>query len=280
MTVDRRVLVRIPALAALDPDQIRARPMDGHTNTMLALDTPVGGFALRLPRQGAAVSVDRTAERRTLAAVASLGLAPPALYFADDGTMLTRAEPGRQVRPATSLADDAAAMTVLGRLLHRLHAAPLELPWTFSAVDVVTTHFDKIDQPALATSLLRLADRLDGTVGQRAPCHDDVTAGNILWQDGRPWLIDWEYAGMNDPCFDLATAQIELGLGNAAFAGLLQGWGQDDLALRRRIDDYATLALGIAGAWYLNQGHRLDAEVFVRLGRDRLARCRTRLTQV
>lgn len=38
------------------------------------------------------------------------------------------------------------------------------------------------------------------------PCHFDLHHGNVLDDGKRLWLIDWEYAGMGDPFFDLATA--------------------------------------------------------------------------
>lgn len=274
MTPDAQVFARIPALAALDPASIRVRPMPGHTNAMYALATPVGGFALRLPRPGAAALVDRQGERQALAAASRLGLAPPPLFFDPaDGTMLTRCEPGRSPRTARELCADQAAMAALGRLLRRLHDAPIKLPWTFVATEVVGAHFARIDLPGLGRRLMRLAASLDRTAGQRVPAHDDVNPGNILWQGERPWLIDWEYAGMNDPAFDLATARIELALEDGAFTALLQGWGRDDAAWRERIEAQATLAHGIAGAWYLDQGNTLGQRDLIRLGRDHLERC-------
>ena len=38
------------------------------------------------------------------------------------------------------------------------------------------------------------------------PCHLDLHSGNILDDGNKFWLIDWEYAAMGDPLFDLATA--------------------------------------------------------------------------
>jgi thiamine kinase-like enzyme len=40
---------------------------------------------------------------------------------------------------------------------------------------------------------------------QRVPCHNDLIASNLLDDGQQLWAIDWEYAGNNDPFFDLAT---------------------------------------------------------------------------
>lgn len=39
----------------------------------------------------------------------------------------------------------------------------------------------------------------------KVPAHLDLYGGNLLKQDAKYWLIDWEYAAMADPFFDLAT---------------------------------------------------------------------------
>lgn len=36
-------------------------------------------------------------------------------------------------------------------------------------------------------------------------CHNDLVKGNMLFRDNRLFLIDYEYAGLNSPLFDLAS---------------------------------------------------------------------------
>ena len=41
-------------------------------------------------------------------------------------------------------------------------------------------------------------------------CHNDLLAENfILGDDGRMWVIDWEYGGINDPYYDLGVLCAE-----------------------------------------------------------------------
>ena len=50
------------------------------------------------------------------------------------------------------------------------------------------------------------------TVGAspRVPCHNDSLMGNwVLDGDGKLFLIDWEYSGMNEAMWDLACLSIE-----------------------------------------------------------------------
>jgi thiamine kinase-like enzyme len=44
------------------------------------------------------------------------------------------------------------------------------------------------------------------------PCNNDLLAGNCLDDGTRVWLIDYEYSGNNDPCFELGNLWSESGL--------------------------------------------------------------------
>ena len=48
---------------------------------------------------------------------------------------------------------------------------------------------------------------------KKVPCHNDPLCENWVEGDGRMYLIDWEYAGMNDGMWDLADVSIEAGFG-------------------------------------------------------------------
>jgi thiamine kinase-like enzyme len=37
------------------------------------------------------------------------------------------------------------------------------------------------------------------------PCHNDLLAANFIDDGDRVWLIDYEYSGNNDPCFELGN---------------------------------------------------------------------------
>ena len=57
------------------------------------------------------------------------------------------------------------------------------------------------------------------------PCHNDLLPGNVLFddRDGRAWLLDFEYAGMNDRCFDLGNLSVNCGFDDAADEAMLHG---------------------------------------------------------
>jgi thiamine kinase-like enzyme len=52
------------------------------------------------------------------------------------------------------------------------------------------------------------------SVGEQTtvPCNNDLLAGNFIEDGDKVWLIDYEYSGNNDPCFELGNVWSECGL--------------------------------------------------------------------
>ncbi len=60
------------------------------------------------------------------------------------------------------------------------------------------------------------------------PAHNDLLGANFLLdRQERLWLIDWEYAGMNDRFFDLGNFAVNNGLDDAGEEALLEGYFGD-----------------------------------------------------
>ena len=62
--------------------------------------------------------------------------------------------------------------------------------------------------------LLEDASQLAHRIGPFRPvlCHNDLLPANMIMSAGRLWLVDWEYAGMGHPLFDLASVSANAGL--------------------------------------------------------------------
>ena len=42
------------------------------------------------------------------------------------------------------------------------------------------------------------------------PCHNDLLADNIIIKDKKIFIIDFDYSGNNDPCFELGNLSVEM----------------------------------------------------------------------
>lgn len=58
----------------------------------------------------------------------------------------------------------------------------------------------------------RVRDALAARAGPTVPCNNDLLAGNFVDDGARLWLIDYEYSGNNDACFELGNTATECDL--------------------------------------------------------------------
>lgn len=80
------------------------------------------------------------------------------------------------------------------------------------------------DYPALKDWLISFVqENIKST--SLVPCHNDTVPENfIIDAKGRTYLIDWEYSGMNDPCWDVAAYILESKLSAEAIDYLIHSY--------------------------------------------------------
>ena len=185
----------------------------GLTNRSWLVSTDGDRFVVRISDVGSAeeLQIDRESEASVLQHVARAGIGPQILRCDPaDGILVTR------YLGATWIEQDAQAdynIDRLASLLRRLHA--LDVPAGVRAVDLgstvdgyVRTLLERGTQNGLVSSELR--ECAAGTAMQLREdstpclCHNDVHYLNIVGSDPIR-LIDWEYAGVGEPLFDLAS---------------------------------------------------------------------------
>src|SRR5207244_9801746 len=60
------------------------------------------------------------------------------------------------------------------------------------------------------------------------PCHNDLLNANFIDDGNRSWIVDWEYAGMGDPFFDLGNFAVNNELDEEAEHALLSAYAGAD----------------------------------------------------
>ena len=209
----------------------------------------VGGEAFVLRVGGAAtelLGIDRRVEYAVSLVAADLGLGPAVVAFVEpEGHVVTRFVAGEvgRVDPAGVAA-----------LLRRFHGSP-PIPGHFDAFRVVEDYAAKVQAwgaplPAGYARAHAVARRIEARLGQRplVPCHNDLLAANFIAGDDRIWIVDWEYAGMGDPAFDLANFAVSNRLDPAGDAELLAAYGTDDArthTLMRFMSDFREAMWGV-----------------------------------
>ncbi|HYB85290.1 MAG TPA: LPS biosynthesis choline kinase, partial [Streptosporangiaceae bacterium] len=83
----------------------------------------------------------------------------------------------------------------------------------------VPAGYDRL-MPQMEAARRALAVRAEPTV----PCNNDLLAANFIDDGSRIWLIDYEYAGNNDACFELGNIWGECHLSGDALADLVTAY--------------------------------------------------------
>src|SRR5207247_2643052 len=142
----------------------------------------------------------------------------------------------------------------VGAALRRLHDGP-DLPSRFDSFRVVEVYrrtalehgvavppaYERAKEVAAAIECRRAG------VAPR-PCHNDLLNANFISSGGRLWIVDWEYAGMGDPLFDLGNFTVNHELDDDGERALLAAYGSDDrggLALMRFMSDFREAMWGV-----------------------------------
>ena len=185
------------------PGELRSveRLPGGYNNDNYRFERAGEAFVLRVVRPQAD-PLDRAFEHRLLSG--SIGrLAPPLIAFdATAGHMLTRLVRG------PLLVDAAAPTEAVARYLHHLHNSLPSLERNYAVTEVVEQNFAAAaahgrHAPRWISALISTLDC--GTLGH-VPCHNDLNPWNVIVCEPDPtrWCtLDWEFAGNNNPLFDV-----------------------------------------------------------------------------
>ncbi len=248
-----------------DPARLRIEPLDGLTNRSFRVSTGVEQYVLRIPGAGTERYIDRRREAHNVALAANLGIAPELVWQdAERGLMLCRHIEGARCLNEADLArpDTLRAAAVLLRRLHH-SGAVFEGQMVPS---VLFEHYLSLARQAgsapvgplidLCQTSFRLQQLLMSSVSTAlwTPCHVDPVPANLVVDDSRLWLLDWEYAAMTDPMWDLGCLALEANLNRAQRAQLLHHYGASvDADSNRRFREQLLLVSVVGAAWSVLQ---------------------------
>jgi thiamine kinase-like enzyme len=157
------------------------------------------------------LGMDRAWELRVLEAAGSSGLAPAVVYSDEGGAVLARWVAGRAwVCGESKLAANIRNIAALLRRVHALSvSAPPRVVSPLEWIAIYGTALSKraafSGDPALRTAAVNRAQEIaKPPLVQGVVCHSDLHAMNVIHGTQSLMLLDWEYAHVADPLWDLA----------------------------------------------------------------------------
>jgi thiamine kinase-like enzyme len=216
----------------------------GITNRNFRVNFGGTDYVVRLPgKDTGMLGIDREAERLATKKAAELRLGPKVAAMLDQPACLVTCFVESREMTAAELREPRSIEEV-GRALRGFHHSGLELPTDFFVSEIVSDYAEvaRSRGGALPEGFEHARDCARKVVKavrknaehQPVPCHNDLLTANFLHDGERIVIVDWEYAGMGDPFFDLGNFAVNNELGDADEERLLAVYFGEEATPRRR----------------------------------------------
>ncbi|MBA2522204.1 MAG: phosphotransferase [Solirubrobacterales bacterium] len=192
----------------------------GLTNRNLKVVAGDRAYVVRLwSDEGSLLSIDRDNEHESSLRAAAVGVGAPVIAYLPTHNALViefikgRTLSSRDLRKGYPLERVADAV-------RRLHSADA-FPADFDMFEIHRTYLDLVTERGFRLPdryrefeprLSEVREALSTHPEERVPCHNDLLAENFIDDDERLRLIDYEYAGNNEPSFELGNIWSESNL--------------------------------------------------------------------
>lgn len=189
---------------------------------------------VRIPGEGTEEMINRLDERKSTQLACDLKIDSELLYFGDDGTKVMKFI--RNPQPMNNAVMKAKEnLHQAAEIFHRLHTCGVDTGVRFEVFEMASL-YEKIimeggvafydDYSGVKQTVMEIKAEVDKNgEAPRVPCHNDSLIGNwVLDGEGRLYLVDWEYSGMNEAMWDLSCLSIEADYGAAEDEELLNAY--------------------------------------------------------
>jgi len=236
-----RAMQRVPELAGRE---LTLTALSGGITNRNFLVAVAGGrdrYVIRLAGNDThLLGISREVEHAATVAAAGVGVGPEVTAFIrPEGYLVTRFIEGSPVSDEAVHRPETIERVAIS--LRRIHDGPA-IPGLFVPLRIVEAY----RALALARGVpIPPEYDLSAAIGRRIelaclanpielrPCHNDLLNANFIDDGQRIRIVDWEYAGMGDPFFDLGNFSINHELGADEDAALLAAYDGPDHASER-----------------------------------------------
>ncbi len=206
------------------------------------------------------LGISREVEQAATVAAAGVGVGPEVTAFIrPEGLLVTRFIVGEPV--SDEAVHQPATIRRVADSIRRFHDGPA-IPGLFIPLRIVEAYRALAEARGVP---IPIEYGLASAVGRRIelallsnpielrPCHNDLLNGNFIDDGRRIRIVDWEYAGMGDPFFDLGNFSVNHGLTPEEDRVLLEAYDRGPvrpdrlgrLALMRIVSDFREAMWGV-----------------------------------
>ena len=198
---------------------ITIQPLSGGlTNTNFRVIVDGTPYFIRVPGESTELlAIDRKNEVYNTKAAAQAGVAPPVLYHLPEYDVMVL-----QFLEGKTMSKDALNQpgmpTRMAQAIKALHAGP-RFYSDFNMFRLTKYYLKLCSERSIKipdgyserlTTVARIEEAMSVHPLPTVPCNNDLLAENYIDDGKKLWLIDYEYSGNNDPCFELGNTCQEM----------------------------------------------------------------------
>ncbi len=232
--------------------EVEVSPLAGGlTNENFLVRAPASAYVVRIPGEATdLLAVDRANERFNAEAAATTGVSPRIVEYLDEWSVMVLDYVPGETMSAERLRG-AGMPARMAESLRRLHAGPrflqdFDMFRTTEYYLGIVAERDVPIPPGFRERMDVVAEverALAVNALPRVPCHNDLLAENYIDDGTQLWIIDFEYSGNDDPCFELGDTAQECGYDEELRAELLEAYlGRADPVQLARMELFAMMA--------------------------------------
>lgn len=208
----------------------KSRFAGGLTNYNYIMEIKGKEYVIRQPGSMTYLMIDRKIEKVNNLIASEIGLNSECVYFDEESGIKISVyiDNSKNIGQADPCCP--ANIEIVSALMKRTHSSKKHFPNFFNWQEELSKYEEIVlglngvfffDYAAYKKRLLDfMHDNIKNIIS--VPCHNDTVPENfVIDNDGRGYLIDWEYSGMNDPTWDLAAYILESRLTEEAIEYLI-----------------------------------------------------------
>ena len=209
------IKTKIEKLLTESEEVVKVEQLGGMTNSNYLVETTSNKYIVKFFGKGTDKLINRVAEKNNLAKLADLGLDVKNYIFDIESGIKVN----EYIENATTF--DAhylkAKKEKVANILKKVHSSGKVLEGEFRVFDEIRKYESLIEgnisypyYDKIREKIFSLEVHLNEIGVDRKSCHIDLVPENFIEdENGRVYLIEWEYSSMNDPMWDLAALFLE-----------------------------------------------------------------------
>lgn len=221
----------------------------GPTNKTMHIEVENKEYAVRIPRMDVAQFIDRSKEKETYASLKNLSHVEHVVYF-DEITGIKISEYLNNTRACDM--NNLEQSKICLKFLKKIHSSHLHVSHIIDPFEQME-FYESLrkgkaslykDYETTKRNVLNLKSFIQDNLQEFVLCHGEAVSDNYLISaDGSIYLIDWEYAGMQDPDMDIALTLIYSGYDKKQSDEMIDAYYPEGITNQHRRKIYAFMAV-------------------------------------